>query len=155
MRHYSLLRQALSCSTPTNVSGCFYAFIAHAKYSCTHNNDIIDTLLLSAIPAQLAAFLMTCVRKSIMSAKGWHYWYSFSFLLALSSLNDFTGLFINLAYGTLLYSIRRWGRVDKYILWACVSFVAVPLIEMPQGNPFLPGPSEANATMMTVAGMWL
>ena len=46
-----------------------YAALQFIATSAVMLNTNQYTLLLSAIPVQLAAFLMTCVRKSIMSAK--------------------------------------------------------------------------------------
>ena len=111
------------------------------------------TLLLSAIPVQLAAFLMTCVRKSIMSAKGWHYWYSFSFMLALSSITNVFDLIVNLAYGTLLYCLRRHARLSKYIIWGVVSLLAPALVLVPQGNPFLTTSDMGGAVGIRVFGV--
>ena len=123
-----------------------YASLQFIATSAVMLNFNQYTLLMSAIPVQLAAFLMTCVRKSIMSAKGWHYWYSFSFLLALSSITNVKDLAINLVYGAALYSLRRYLRCSKYILWGAVSCVAPALVVVPSGNPFLLSAAGENST---------
>jgi hypothetical protein len=94
------------------------------------------TLLLSAFPVQLAALLMTCVRKGIMTAKGWHLWYAASFVGALSSITNAFDLVVNLAYGALLYAIRHRGRIDKYVIWAVLSATLPFVIDAPSVNPF-------------------
>ena len=124
-----------------------YAALQFIATSAVMLNSNQYTLLLSAIPVQLAAFLMTCVRKGIMTAKGWHYWYSFSFVLALSSITTLQDLAINIAYMSLLYSIRRYFRLNKYVLWGIVSCIAPVVVVVPKGNPFLPnGGFGGNAT---------
>ena len=90
---------------------------------------------MSAIPVQLAAFLMTCVRKSIMTAKGWHYWYNFCFVLTFTSITNVGDFGINMAWGTVLYCVRRYGRCDKFILWGVVGCVAPALVAKTDGEP--------------------
>lgn len=115
----------------------FYSLLQFIATSAVMLNTNQYTLLMSAIPVQLAAFLMTCVRKSIMTAKGWHYWYMVSFVLALTSITNVVDLVINLGWGTVLYCVRRYGRCSKYILWGVVACVAPVIVVMPPGNPFL------------------
>jgi len=114
-----------------------YAILQFIATSAVMLNYNQYTLLLSAIPVQLAAFLMTCVRKSIMTNKGWHYWYIFSFFLALSSICNLTDLVVNLGWGTVLYCVRRYGRCSKYLLWGVVACVLPMVVKLPPGNPFL------------------
>ena len=85
-----------------------------------------DTLLMTAFPIQIAAFLMTCVRKSIMSATGWHYWYLLSLVLALfTTVDTLQELAETWAFGGLLYAVRAYFRLSKFVLWGCIT-AAVP-----------------------------
>ena len=100
------------------------------------------TLLLSAFPVQIAAFLMTCVRKGIMTSKGWHIWYLLSFTVAMSSIVSVFDLILNLCYASLLYSIRHFGRVDKYKLWGPVAAFVPLFINSPGSDIFSQPPNS-------------
>lgn len=106
----------------------FSQFIATSAILLNHKQY---TLLLSAFPIQLAAFLMTCVRKSIITSKGWHYWYMLSLILALTTTVDNLQEFGESSlFGMVLYCMRHYGRMNKYVLWGTVSAVAPFMVEM-------------------------
>lgn len=76
-------------------------------------------------PIQLAAFLMTCVRKSIITPAGWHFWYTVSLLTTFihNGFNNeaprWTAAQIAVHHGSVIYfMIRRFKyHHDKYALW--------------------------------------
>jgi hypothetical protein len=88
----------------------------------------LDEVFAVVFPIQIAAVLMTCVRKSIMTAGAWHYYYSLSLLT-----NYFVGpwagwfnpavtpggLFFPSALAVSLLRLNVRGA-DKYVLWGIV-----------------------------------
>lgn len=92
------------------------------------------TLLMSAFPIQIAAFLMTCVRKGIMTATGWHYYYLLSLVLALfTTVDNVQELVETWLFGSALYAVRRQLRWSKFTIWGLVSLAApfVPIAKYP------------------------
>jgi hypothetical protein len=82
------------------------------------------------LPIQLAAFLMTMVRKGFLSSKGYHVLYTSSlimpFIVAIRRMYqtrhpDVMGLFV---VGLALYRLRSMG-IDKYYLWIPLVFFRV------------------------------
>lgn len=77
-------------------------------------------------PIQLAAFLMTCVRKGIITAGGWHMYYSLSllstFMYGIKSKDTFTTQERMIYLGCALYfCIMRFVlRLSKYGIWATI-----------------------------------
>ncbi|KAJ8609337.1 hypothetical protein CTAYLR_009124 [Chrysophaeum taylorii] len=75
-----------------------------------------------ALPIQLASFLMTLVRKSILTTRGYHYIYTASLVLPFFvGLRDAIAMarpdfFLLLPIAALLLLLRRRG-VNKYALW--------------------------------------
>lgn len=108
----------------------FYTMLQFCATLAVMLNPNQYTLLLSAIPVQLAALLMTCVRKSIISSKGWHFWYSFSFILAFTSVPTLLDLLSTLLGGTLLYGLRRYYRINKYIIWTGTAIVLPQIVQI-------------------------
>lgn len=78
-------------------------------------------------PIQIAAFLMTCVRKGIITAAGWHFWYTIALLS--TALHAFTcsgekvsfvlynGLFV------VVIICRFYLYMNKYIVWSGVLLI--------------------------------
>jgi len=81
----------------------------------------IDTVFLVLWPIQIAAFLMTCVRKSILSSAGWHIYYTLSLLM-----NFIYGMTYSAQF-KITYPIGYWiffggicilrFKYNKYALW--------------------------------------
>jgi hypothetical protein len=79
-------------------------------------------------PIQIAAFLMTCVRKSIITAAGWHFWYASSLMttatyVILSSDPERKSPSQLLLYNCCIvfFVVERFVfKINKYKLWACV-----------------------------------
>lgn len=74
-------------------------------------------------PIQLAAFLMTCVRKGIITNQGWHIYYTLSLLTtmtySLTCEKSFTPkdlIFYNSSVVSFII-LRFYFSISKYILW--------------------------------------
>lgn len=88
----------------------------------TMNSHNIDSPFLILFPIQIAAFLMTCVRKGLLGADGWHILYTISLLLnyvhgIYFSVSDIWGM---LRYSAIIFIfcvLRFRFFVNKYILW--------------------------------------
>jgi len=77
-------------------------------------------LLYLAFPIQLAAFLMTLVRKNIISAKLYHLLYGLA-LLSGYIVNFFCySLYFSILIGFILYYLRIICKMNKYYMWFCV-----------------------------------
>ncbi len=109
----------------------------------------LDEVFAVVWPIQIAALLMTCVRKSIITAGAWHYYYSLSLLsnyvvgpiagyfnpaatpgglffpsAVLVTMLRFYGLpslpFMSQAKDSSKSSSRRPAGISKYVLWGMV-----------------------------------
>lgn len=111
------------CSTRTQ--GRFKAFYTLAQVLATAG--VMASLHLSwsfivMMPIQVASLLMTCVRKGVLSAKGYHTLYSISlvlpFFVGLRTRADFPAFVL---LGLLIFWLRlflpRGGTSAKYLLW--------------------------------------
>lgn len=83
-------------------------------------------------PIQISALLMTCVRKSIITADGWHFWYTLSLLSTslYSVYNTEEPMQMQtkqllVYHGCALYFIvRRFiYKNNKYLLWTHVTII--------------------------------
>lgn len=80
------------------------------------------------LPIQLAAFLMTLVRKSIITAAGWHWWYAVSLLVNYMYGVTCSGVcrmhpleHAGFWASAFVFSAARFGfRANKYALWAVI-----------------------------------
>mmetsp|Transcript_16900 Transcript_16900/g.26184 ORF Transcript_16900/g.26184 Transcript_16900/m.26184 type:complete len:360 (+) Transcript_16900:54-1133(+) len=83
-----------------------------------------DEVFLILFPIQFAAFLLTLVRKNIISAGAWHFIYAFSlglpylYLLFVLTIPRVAEL---LAIGLVVGFLRFRFRVNKYLLWCPVA----------------------------------
>lgn len=75
-----------------------------------------------AFPVQLAAFLMTLTRKSILSPAGWHGWYAASLAAAVWVTAPSWGMYV-LTYAIGIFLMRLRRSVDKYWLWSVWTLV--------------------------------
>jgi hypothetical protein len=83
----------------------------------------MDQLFAVLFPIQIAAFLMTCVRKSIISAGAWHFYYAMS-LLANFVFGLFPGNYLGgfLFPSAMLVCVLRIGlHANKYVVWTAVT----------------------------------
>ena len=76
-------------------------------------------------PIQIAAFLMTLVRKQIISPLSWHVLYAGSLgLNYLHSLLALDNLPVGFYLGCLLFCLMRFRyRWNKYFLWTLIGLV--------------------------------
>lgn len=83
-----------------------------------------------ALPIQLASLLMTLVRKSILSTRGYHYIYTAAlcvpFLVGLRGVQAHPEFLAVVPLGTALLYLRRRG-VSKYALWTSVASARVAI----------------------------
>jgi hypothetical protein len=118
-------------SWPAGVRAALNAYYGFSQFIATTAillNTSLFTLLMSAFPIQLAAFLMTCVRKGILSNAGWHVIYTASLVAAfLTTVGTWSDVLATTAVGVLLYGARRLGGVGKYRLWFVTCIVLPPL----------------------------
>ena len=90
----------------------------------------IDTAFSPLLAIQLAAFLMTLVRKNIIASNTWHLVYSWSLLVNVFTFRRMTLSQMMLVFvGQLLFSAWRMQlRLNKYVGWSLV-FAIVALID--------------------------
>lgn len=83
----------------------------------------IDQVFLMLFPIQIAAFLMTLVRKGLLSAGGWHLMYALSLGLNYVhgvSLGKHDAPMPFLTLVTIFCVLRFRLRMNKYALWASI-----------------------------------
>lgn len=91
--------------------------------------DSVDYAFLILYPIQIAAFLMTCVRKSIITAGAWHALYAIALGLVYVYTISHEGTVGSSGGGrfsTIMASVcvsRFVFRVNKYAIWAMVLLV--------------------------------
>ena len=78
----------------------------------------VGTALLTALPIQLAAFLLTCVRKGLLTSKQYHALYLASLLTPQILYMTDGAAHIVLAVSILMAAARP--HVSKYVLWPVV-----------------------------------
>jgi hypothetical protein len=91
----------------------------------------LDEVFLILYPIQIAAFLMTCVRKSIISAGAWHFYYALALglnyvcgpILELrASVPTPTGVFFPVAFASIFLRFNC-PKVNKYIIWGSIAVI--------------------------------
>lgn len=77
-------------------------------------------------PIQIAAFLMTCVRKGIITSMGWHIYYTLALISTMSysltcinSLSD-NDLYLYRFFSIIFIFLRFKCNISKYILWISI-----------------------------------
>jgi hypothetical protein len=87
----------------------------------------LDEAFLVLFPIQIAAFLLTLVRKDVISAATWHLLYGSSLLLPyvylLVVLQPVTAMEL-LSVGAMVSLLRFRYRVNKYLLWYLLNVTA-------------------------------
>jgi hypothetical protein len=91
----------------------------------------LDELFLVLFPIQIAAFLMTCVRKSIISAGAWHFYYALALGLNYvccpflrSSVKTPMGVFVPVAMASIYVRFNH-PTINKYHIWTGFSIVHI------------------------------
>ena len=114
---------------PDNVRTVWNLFYSicqiYATLECLMRYDMAHAFMV-LFPIQLAAFLMTCVRKGIITNQGWHIYYSLSLLTTIAyamtcekSLTPKDYIFYNsVAIGFTI--LRFCFKLSKYILWLAI-----------------------------------
>ena len=116
------------CSIHTqNKFKTFYAYSQYlATLSCLSCSNIIWPFIV-LLPIQLASFLMTLVRKGLLSTKGYHYIYTASLCLPyiVGTYHTFKTptyeVLFMFGVGSILYKLRTIG-INKYKIWLPVIF---------------------------------
>jgi NAD(P)H-flavin reductase/lipid-A-disaccharide synthase-like uncharacterized protein len=113
-------------------SDCPAAFQSAIKYFYTHSQFMatvvclfgkIPYVLAVAFPIQIASFLMTLVRKNIISAFWYHVFYGGSLLIVyLINMAD-PLLYPVIILGIALIYIRVHLKLNKYALWTLVALI--------------------------------
>jgi ferredoxin-NADP reductase/lipid-A-disaccharide synthase-like uncharacterized protein len=113
-------------------SDCPAALQSAIKYFYTHSQFMativclfgtIPYVLAVAFPIQIASFLMTLVRKNIISAFWYHVLYGGSLLIVyLINATDPT-LYPVVILGIVLIYIRVHLKLNKYVLWTLVALI--------------------------------
>jgi hypothetical protein len=82
----------------------------------------MDTAFSPLFAIQLAAFLMTLVRKSIINPNTWHLVYSWGLMINVFAMNTLTlsQVFVNMIIIYLFRFLRMRMRMNKYIGWSII-----------------------------------
>lgn len=97
-----------------------------ATMACFHSPDMA---MLVSMPVQVSSFLMTLVRKSLLTPQMWHVAYSLS-LWSVYFVVSFALLFRDISeldiyiYSALAFRVRCTFRINKYILWSITLLAA-------------------------------
>jgi len=110
---------------PASVQSAIKYFYTHSQFMattvCLFAN--IPYILAVAFPIQIASFLMTLVRKNIISAFWYHMFYGASLLVVyLINAADYR-LYPIMILGVALIHLRVQLKVNKYILWSLVALI--------------------------------
>ena len=113
-------------------SDCPAAFQSAIKYFYTHSQFMatvvclfatIPYVLAVAFPIQIASFLMTLVRKNIISAFWYHMFYGGSLLIVYLINAADPALYPVIILGIALICIRVHLKLNKYALWTLVALI--------------------------------
>jgi hypothetical protein len=80
----------------------------------------IDAAFVVLFPIQLAAFLLTCVRKGVIGSDAWHLLYAASLLLAYAHVYIYIHHPYRLEYLAVagcVCALRLGARVNRYAVW--------------------------------------
>lgn len=112
---------------PANVQSAIKYFYTHSQFMATFVCIFgeIPYILAVAFPIQFASFMMTLVRKNIISSFWYHMLYGGS-LLAVYLINAFDIiLYPVILIGILLIYLRVNMKMNKYVLWTIVGIVGI------------------------------
>ena len=117
--------------TPGPVKNTMNTFYSVSQVLATMNMLFTEkpyVPLLVMFPIQLAALLMTLVRKGYLGAFGWHLLYSAALALNYVHAASTTGVFDSWDYiriASLFCILRFEFSVNKYVLWCTVCAIAM------------------------------
>lgn len=112
---------------PANVQSAIKYFYTHSQFMATFVCIFgeIPYILAVAFPIQFASFMMTLVRKNIISSFWYHMLYGGS-LLAVYLINAADiKLYPVILVGCLLIYLRVHLKLNKYVLWTIVGIVGI------------------------------
>jgi hypothetical protein len=98
----------------------------------------LDEAFLVLFPIQIAAFLMTCVRKSIISAGAWHFYYATAlglnyiccpFLRVTVDNSGQYGFFFPVAFMAIFVRFN-YPKVNKYLIWSGATLIHIIAMSM-------------------------
>jgi len=110
---------------PASVQSAIKYFYTHSQFMATTVCLFADIpyILAVAFPIQIASFLMTLVRKNIISAFWYHMFYGASLLVVyLINAADYR-LYPIIILGAALIHLRVQLKLNKYILWSLVALI--------------------------------
>ena len=112
---------------PANVQSAIKYFYTHSQFMATYVCLFaeIPYILAVAFPIQFASFMMTLVRKNIISSFWYHVLYGGS-LLAVYLINAADmRLYPVILIGSLLIYLRVHLKMNKYVLWTIVGIIGI------------------------------
>jgi len=125
-------RKETTTATMPYWSDCPASLQSMIKYFYTHSQFMATTvclfadipyILAVAFPIQIASFLMTLVRKNIISAFWYHMFYGSSLLIVYLINASDVKLYPLVLIGVALIYARVNLKLNKYILWTLVALV--------------------------------
>jgi ferredoxin-NADP reductase len=131
-RQFRENRKETTTATMPYWSNCNPRLQTMIKYFYTHSQFMATTaclfshvpyILAVAFPIQVASFLMTLVRKNIISAFWYHVLYGGSLLTVYLINAADVKLYIISVIGIFMIYARVNARMNKYVLWILTSFV--------------------------------
>ena len=125
-------RKETTTATMPYWSDCPASIQSAMKYFYTHSQFMatvvclfgkIPYILAVAFPIQIASFLMTLVRKNIISAYWYHLLYAGSLLIVYLINAADMALYPIILVGVILIYVRIHLKLDKYVLWTLVALI--------------------------------
>jgi NAD(P)H-flavin reductase len=143
------IKESTTATMPywTNCDPCLQKrlkyFYTHAQVMATTTCLFgkIENMLFVVFPIQLAAFLMTLVRKNIISAKLYHLFYALSLLSGYIVNMGSYSLYLSVLFGFLFNYLRINCKINKYYLWTTTFLFYSSL------NPII--------LLVSLVGLWL
>ena len=110
---------------PASIQSAIKYFYTHSQFMATIVCLFaeIPYILAVAFPIQIASFLMTLVRKNIISAFWYHMFYGASLLIVYLINAADLKLYPLILIGVALIYIRVHLKLNKYVLWTLVALV--------------------------------
>ena len=99
-----------------------------ATLECLMRYDMSHAFMV-LFPIQLAAFLMTCVRKGIITNQGWHIYYTLSLLTTFFYANTCNlsltpkDLLLYRSFAIAFIIVRFYFKGNKYLLWSLIVII--------------------------------
>lgn len=112
--------ESVSLTTRDNIN-YYYSVSQIIATMTTFYTDELFSHYLILFPIQIAAFLMTCVKKSIISTNTWHILYGlslfFNYLNGIRVVIQYNYMLVNIIFVYSMCYLRFTIRLNKYSLW--------------------------------------